>query len=256
MINRNLITAWGMAAFCLSQGALHAQVYSQNIVGYYNLPIYAGNNLVANQLDNASGDSLDSIFQANVPEGATFTEWDSAHPGYLPVSTYDTNTGWSINYVLTYGEGGLFDSPTTFTNTFAGSVWSGYNPTGSYTPPLVSGSGLFLVSSYVPFNSATFYDVTGRNPQEGDYVQILNALTQTETTTTFHDGAWNNGDPLLGIGESAFFGIGQSFVTPVPEPSVFGLFGAGLLAINAFGRLRRKNQIILIPPVSKCKDGN
>ena len=34
-------------SFCL---AAHAQVYSQNIVGYINLELYTGNNLLANQL--------------------------------------------------------------------------------------------------------------------------------------------------------------------------------------------------------------
>ena len=235
---KSFISALGILACCLSPHSLQGQIYSTNIVGYYNLPIYAGENLVANQFDNLAGNSLNSLFQNNIPEGATFTEWDPSQLQFLPLSTYDTNSGWSINYQLTYGEGGLLDSPAAFTNTFLGSIWPGFSTSGPFNPPLISSNGLFLLSCYVPFTSATFYDVVGRNPVEGDYVEILNALTQTETTSTFHNGVWNNGDPLLSVGESAFFGLDGT--DSVPEPSVGGLIVAGVLGLKGCQRFRRK----------------
>ncbi len=138
----------------------HAQVYSSNIVGYINLTLYAGDNYIANQLDNGSGNTLDTIFQAGVvPEATTFTEWNPTTQQYLPTSTYDTATGWSINYTLTYGQGGLLDSPIIFTNSFVGSVWPGYGINGPLIPPLVTGTGSLLLSCVVPFTDATFYDV-------------------------------------------------------------------------------------------------
>ena len=230
-------TAFSAIACCFfSVTSLTAQIYSSNIVGYINLPIYAGNNFVANQLDNSAGDTLNVLFQNNIPEGSTFTEWDSSQLLFLPVSTYDTNNGWSINYQLTFGGGGLFNSPSTFTNTFIGSVWPGFVPPGTFTPPLISNNGLALISSYVPLDPTTFYDVMGRQPAEGDYVEILNALSQVETTTTFHNGAWDNGTPLLGVGESAFFG--EDGISAVPEPGSVGLFGAGALGLALFRRFR------------------
>ena len=90
----------GLVLACLCGGReAEAQVYSQNVVGYYNQPIFAGNNLIANQLGNG-GNTLSEIFTAPVPEGSTFTEWDATAGQYLPPSVYDTADGWSINYVL------------------------------------------------------------------------------------------------------------------------------------------------------------
>ena len=51
------------ACFISLRGLSEAQVFSSNIVGYANVPIYAGDNLIANQFGNISGDSLATIFQ-------------------------------------------------------------------------------------------------------------------------------------------------------------------------------------------------
>ena len=96
--------------FCVP---VHAQIYSHNIVGYLNLVLFPGDNLIANQFGN-SDNSLNAIFQQNIPEGATFAKWDSTSLQYLPFSTYDTDSGWSINYDLSYGEGGLLHLQVKF----------------------------------------------------------------------------------------------------------------------------------------------
>lgn len=225
-----------LCSVCFVASALSAncQVYSGNIVGYYTLPLFAGDNLIANQLDAGTvpDNTLSTIFQPGVvPEGATFAEWDPTTQQYLPTSVYDTVNGWSINYTLGFGQGGLLHSPSSFMNTFVGSVWSGYNPiTDTWVPPLVAGSGSQLLSCYVPISDATFYETVGRNPQSGESVTRLNAATQTYTTTTFENGVWNNGVPALNVGQSAFFNL-----EPVPEPDAALLLfvaGAGFLYGN------------------------
>jgi hypothetical protein len=208
------------------------QVYSGNIVGYINQTLYAGDNYIANQLSN-SNNTLNAIFQTGVvPEGTTFTEWDPATQQFLPSSTYDTVNGWSIDYTLTYGQGGLLDAPSTFVNTFTGSVWPGFDAiNNTFTPPLVTANGSLFLSCFIPISDATFYDVVGRGPQNGESVTFLDAATQTYTTTTFDDGSWNNGDPSLDIGEAAFFNL-----EPVPEPAVCGLLGIGLAVLMTVRR--------------------
>jgi hypothetical protein len=203
----------------------NSQVFSSNVVGYINQPLYAGDNLIANQL-SFSNNTLNAIFQPGVPEGATFTEWDPSSQQYLPASVYDINTGWSINYELDYGQGGLFHSPVNFINTFAGSVWPGFDGIDPFAPPLVTGSGTLLLSCFIPIAPATFYDVVGRDPQNGESVTLLDAVSQTYTTTVFENGVWDNGTPMLNIGQSAFFNL-----EPVPEPAVYNLVGAGLLLL-------------------------
>ena len=56
----------------------YSQAYPQNIVGYYKLMLYPGDNLIANQLDN-DNNTLNAIFQPGVPEGATFTDFRLRH---------------------------------------------------------------------------------------------------------------------------------------------------------------------------------
>lgn len=235
-----ILSLTALVGGCVS--AAYAQVYSQNIVGYINLPFCGGTNYFANQLDNGYGNTLDTIFNTGVvPEGATFTEWNPATQQFFPTSTYDTVNGWSINYTLTFGQGGWLDTSTLFTNTFTGSVWSGYDATTeSFTPPLVTGTGLQFLSCYVPVGDATFYDVVGRDPLNGDSVTLLDAATQAYTTTTFDNGAWNNGAPSLNVGESAFFNL-----VPVPEPSATALAASGaamVLALAGFRRLAKRGR--------------
>jgi hypothetical protein len=224
------------AALVAFSFSAQAQVFSGNIVGYYNLQINPGNNLIANQLSQG-GNTLDEIITDSVPEGATFALWNPTTDHYLSASTYDTTTGWSINYTLTYGQGGLLNTPSLFTNTFVGSVSPVYDiNTSQFNPPLVTGIGTFLLSCYVPFVNASFYDVVGRNPINGESVSILNSLTQTTTTSTFNGSAWSNGDPTLNIGQSAFY----TLLAPVPEPSTYALSGAGFLLLAALKHWRRR----------------
>jgi hypothetical protein len=231
----------------------HSQVFSSNIVGSVNLPLYAGDNLIANQL-SYSDNTLNAIFQPGVPEGATFTEWDPSSQQYLPTSVYDINTGWSINYELDYGQGGLFHSPVNFINTFAGDVWPGFDGIDPFVPPVVTDSGTLLLSCYIPIASATFYEVVGRDPLNGESVTLLDAASQIYTTTTFENGAWDNGTPILNVGQSAFFNLES-----VPEPAVYNLVGAGLLllatvrkqvfkqiAVGRFPRARQNALCILV----------
>ena len=238
---------FGCALFISLGLSAQAQVFSHNIVGYINQEFYAGKNLMANQL--AAGDNtLNTIFQPGVPEGATFTEWDAATQQYLPASVYDTVTGWSINYELDYGQGGLFTTPSSFVNTFVGSVWPGFSGASPFVPPLVTGSGALLLSCVIPIGNATFYDVVGRSPQDGESVTILDGPSQISTTTTFDDGAWNNGAPLLAVGQAAFFNLENLDLNPgsvsVPEPTVNGLAAVGLLILAVYARPLRRSKSI------------
>ncbi len=198
--------------------------YSINVVGYYNRLVRPGDNLIANQLGfQASGgydNAINNVLTWGIADGSTFTKWDPVANQFLPVSIFSAaSTNWSINYKLDLGEGGLLHSDVETTATFVGEVAGSiynvdtgeYHWTPGYTP------GLRLLSCPVPFDSETFEQIVGRSPNDGEWVKILNEATQTYSVTTYHVGlGWDNGDPVLTVGQAAWFDLGP---VAVPEPS-------------------------------------
>ena len=207
-------------------------VYSLNAVGYINIPIYAGDNLIANQLSDVPDNTLDTIFAGSgVLSGSTFTEWNPATDQLLPSSVFN-GASWSINYSLSpNGVGGVLDSPANATVTLVGDVVNvDINPPNSSTYTFVPPArvpGTYLLTMAAPFAGGTFEQIAGRAPIAGDAVETLDAETQTYSTTTFDGTAWSNGAPSLDVDESAYFTLA------VPEPSIFALasLGAGILLI-------------------------
>jgi hypothetical protein len=222
---------------------------SINIVGYYNLSIRPGYNLIANQL-SYSNNTLNAMFNPTTPIGSTFTRWDSVAQQFAPVSTYlGPGSGWSINYSLNFGEGGLLSSPILWTNTFVGEVTHAYDAdTGTLNWHPNYPNGLHLLSSPIPLTAPidiNFMNAVGRLPQDGEWVAILDPATQLYTFTTFHTGSgWDNGDPVLGYGQSAWFDLGGglaanlSSIPMVPEPGALTLVCAAIATLLIGRRAR------------------
>jgi PEP-CTERM motif len=209
-----------------------------NIVGYYNRRFYAGDNLVANQLSK-DDNRLDSLLTNGVPDGATFTKWSSSANQFLPSSVFDAaSDSWSINYDFNPvdGLGGVLHSPSPFTNTFVGEVYQGHDFAhsingslfGTWDGPPRPG-GLSLLADQDPI-TATFENVVGRAALDGEWVRTLNEASQTYSVTTFHQiSGWDNGQPMLAIGQGAYFEL-------VPEPSTVALGGLGAAALTLLSR--------------------
>ncbi len=223
---------------CSIAASAQSQVFTLNVVGYINLSISPGNNLIANQLDDLNGNRLDSVLTNTVINGSTFTKWDSAANAFLPASIYDASSRlWSINYSFDLLEGGLLNSPSPNITTFVGQVDQSYYVVDgagfNYAAYPTYAPGLHLIACPAPL-VANFMNVVGRAPLDGEWVQTLNPLTQIETLTTFNglSGTWDNGTPSLAVGQSAFFNL-------VPEPSALAL--ASLGATLAFVARRRSS---------------
>ena len=239
------------ALAAMAMSAWSQNVYSLNGVGYINLTIYAGDNLIANQLSESPDNTLNTIFAntAGVLSGSTFSEWNPAANQLLPLSVFD-GTSWSINYCLSpNGVGGVLDSPANTAVTLVGDIVNfDITPGGgggyTFVPP-ARGPGTCLLSVAAPLVGATFEQVIGSDPIAGDSVETLDAGTQTYTTTTFNGTAWDDGAPSLAIDEAAYF-------TLVPEPSTFALagLGAGILLMCK----RKKTAVLDSQPVYQVGD--
>jgi hypothetical protein len=197
-----------IAAAALAAGVMtsQAQVYSQNIVGYINVPLNPGYNLVANQLDldgTGTNNSVNITVGTNtVPNLTQILAWNGA--GYSTITYSASAQKWSSNtQVITNamnpGSGFFIKLPATSpaTNiTFVGNVITGTN---SY--PVAAGYSILAPSGPV---AGTLDGTNGMKPTKLD--QILVWTGSGYTTHTFSGTAWNGGgDPQLTVGQSVFY---------------------------------------------------
>jgi len=220
-----------------------SNVYTINVVGYVNTTFHAGDNLFGNPLES-SNNALSSLFPS-APEGSTVSLWNSIGNTFNPVATFVAGA-WDIDFVLDPGTGAKLHATSLFTNTFVGTVlapdgtvWGGgpLNPPAPFAGP----NGVHLLSGKTPIaltsvGNPVFEYTLGRGPNEGEQFTTLDPLTQQYHTTTFISGAWNNGEPSLGVGVAGFFNVGP--VAAVPEPSAVSLALAGLCVVRLISRRR------------------
>ena len=146
-----------LAAAALAAGAVtaSAQVYSANVVGYINITLKPGFNLIANQLTN--GNNNVNIVLTNLPaslDNATIAGFNSAVQNFDQAQTWYNGVGWvdpdfnASSLTLTPGKGFFLNNPgAQVTVTLIGEVPQGVTATpistgfGMYAsvPPVVSG---------------------------------------------------------------------------------------------------------------------
>ena len=186
-----LITAAIGAASTL---ALNAQVYSVNAVGYINLDLKDGINLVANQLDNGNGNTVADILDG-VPGGTIVYKFQA--DGSYAINTYDADfTEWTDpTMTLDPGVGFWVSVPTSTTVTLVGEV-----PQGTLVNPIKA--GLNLVSSIVPqagkLVADLAYPVAG-----GDVVYQWDATHSAYVISSYDAdfGEWSPSEPAIAVGE-------------------------------------------------------
>jgi hypothetical protein len=184
-----LITAAIGAASTL---ALNAQVYSVNAVGYINLELKAGLNLVANQLDNGNGNTVVDVL-AGVPDGTTVYKF-SPDTGYT-INTYDASFDeWSdATMSLSPGEGFWVGVSEDTTVTLVGEV-----PQGTLVNPIAA--GINLISSIVPQAGGLVTDL-GYPVADGDTVYKWENGSYVISTYDAGFDEWSPSEPSIGVGE-------------------------------------------------------
>ncbi|HEV2209264.1 MAG TPA: hypothetical protein VG167_10850 [Verrucomicrobiae bacterium] len=184
----------GLAA--LAAGALttmaQSNVYSLNIVGYVNVPLATGFNLVANPLDNGTN-HLSGLFP-NAQGGDVVFSYSG---GVFTESDFSFGS-WSTDLTLTPGMGFFYSTSGPSTNTFVGNVL-----TGNLTNHIPA--GFSLVASQVP-QSDTLGNL-GFPATGGDVVFYLRSGAYVESDYSF--GAWSP-DLSPAVGESFWVSTGAA----------------------------------------------
>jgi len=213
MRTKALVCAATLAAGALTSMA-QSNVYSLNVVGYYNLALTNGYNLVANQLDLDGTGLNNTVYTSigtNLPGGTRVM-------AFTPPATYPfvtlAGTTWAgaglaaVNSALGVG-GGVYvklnnsiPTGTTTNVTIVGNVMQ-----GALANTKINHSGYAIVSSMVPQAGGIQTDL-GLTPQAGDWVfqWLPYAVPQTYGAKhTYAAGTtWGGGQPNVAVGESFY----------------------------------------------------
>jgi hypothetical protein len=197
-----LIAAAALAASVISS---EAQVYSQNIVGYANIPTpgSGANYLLAVPFQIGVSNGINEVFGTSLQGAADFTQiliWNVASSSF---TTYNSDSsspsGWDdVNTVpithlptLQVGQGFfIIPSIANITNTFAGTVAINVGSTNHMT--LANGGANYLVGCVVPYAGSVTNGLgtgLGVNMQFGpaqDFSQLLIWNTGSSSFTTYN----------------------------------------------------------------------
>jgi hypothetical protein len=173
-----------------------AQVYSVNAVGYVNVNLDTGLNLICNPLKNTAGNELNNILPLPDSDAGT-TVWTYNGSTFVSSTFLGAPLGWTPNNVVAPGQGLFISVSAGKTVTFVGEVPQGADSNLALT------SGLSLISSPVP--QALALDAMGYPAADGDTVYFYRgaAGSKAYASSTFITG--------LGWVPAAVPNVGEGF---------------------------------------------
>jgi hypothetical protein len=193
MRTKVLLCAAALAASLASSMAQN--VYSLNVVGYYNMPV-AANTLVmmANQL-NTTNNTIANLIPGG-PPNALLYKFAGGYTGY---QFDDVDLVWKPdgNATLNPGEACFYKSPVATTLTFVGDVLQ-----GSLTNTLPIGT-LAMRSSLVPQQGLISTDLGV--PGEANDLAYLFAGGYTGYQFDDVDLVWKPSQPTINVGQGFFY---------------------------------------------------
>jgi hypothetical protein len=220
MRTKALVCAAVLAAGLASSMA-QSNVYSLNVVGYYNVAV-PGNQLtmIANQLNNTNNTLNYALFPANpaAADGSYVYKYNGGYTVYdfdgLDSTPTFPNGYWELNGVpdtlatVNPGEAVFYKATTASTLTFVGEVLQG---TLVNTLPF---GVLAMRSSKVPQQGKITTDL-GAPGEDSDYVYIYNGgytvydYDGLDTAPGYPNGYWElNGvlnEPVINVGQGFFY---------------------------------------------------
>jgi hypothetical protein len=199
------------AVFAAGVGASMAQVYSVNAVGYVNIPVVNGYNLIANPL-NSSNNAVGAVIPTALDQTTIYT-WNKNAQSFNQADTYQNfappDNGWydgdgnpSVT-VIPPGAAFYLVSPAATTVTFVGEV-----PQGNLTNQVVANFGFY--SSIVPqagtlpalqFPAVDNLSVYFFNSGSQSYGQAFTYYDFAPPDNGWYDGDGNPANPSLTVGQ-------------------------------------------------------
>jgi hypothetical protein len=197
MKTKTILAAAALIAAVTTSSWAQSNVYSLNVVGYYNVNAAANQQvLVGNQL-HTTNDTLGGVIP-NPPPLSLFYKYSNG--GFTTYQFDDVDLVWVPNGIasLKPGEGGFFKSPATTTLTFVGEVMQGRLTNAT------SASQKNLLCSIVPQAGR----VTSDLGFPAEPLDIFYSYRNGGFTTYQFDDVdliWIPSEPIVAVGEAFFF---------------------------------------------------
>jgi hypothetical protein len=204
-----------IAAATLAVGAItsQAQVYSQNVVGYINLSLTNGYNMIGNQLDfdgTGTNNTVQSFFGTNLVAPSQVLVWNPGTASFPFAASWVNSKGtlkWTgntnaVNAALQLGGGIFVQSPSATTITIVGTVLQGTNII-ALTPNAYN-----LVSSVSPVGGLLQSNLN-YTPSVGDKVIPWDPTSQgypIQYSYVNNKGTlkWSPSQPTINVGQAVF----------------------------------------------------
>ena len=175
------------------------------VVGYVNMRLSPGLNLIANPLNWPTNNA--NYLMPYVPDGSLLFRFDPATQRYMDAATYFTGVGWyplsgNTNdpaLILNPGEGFFVHVPQPWTNTFVGEVLE-----GSLTNPIPANYS--LKASMVP-QAGGLQTLLAFPPVQDDFIWQWNPTSQVFTAQSpylYDSSAWSPSEPQISVAEGFF----------------------------------------------------
>lgn len=206
------ILAASILCFAFWQAPAQTDVFSLNVVGYYNVPLSPGWNLMAVQLAQTNYNA-NIILNGQAVDGSLLYRFNPSSQSYYDAGTYLTNVGWyplsgntndsTLNLPL--GEGFFIWTPQNWTATIVGEVIQ-----GTLINPLPANYS--IKASIVPQAGKLQTDLYFL-PEVGD--EVSRWISPAFTDYDYVPGFWDPDEPSLNVGEGFFLW------SPDPGPRIW-----------------------------------
>jgi hypothetical protein len=204
---KSTVSTLALTAMCLAGSWQPAQA----IVGYVNVTLSPGYNLIHNPLTKSNNNI--TVVIPSPPDGTTIILWDVPSQSFGPVATYSFGAWDNTALDLPPGRGFFWYAPATYTNTFTGEVLVGHLTT------FVAGNNkLSALGSKVPQGGTLSGDLAFPTI-DGANAFLFNSGTQDyiDASTCFSGFGWYNAHVSVATGGPTI-NVAQAFFVQNPGP--------------------------------------
>lgn len=199
-----------MITDCCGNTNFCSQTITVSAPSSYTITLQPGYNLIANQLDNAAGNSAAVLFpnSGGQRDGDELLVWNCSQSYTTYFFDSSSPTGFSDQNgmpiaapIITPGMGVFYNNQSGVTETV---IFTG-TPRCPAPPAPLCPCGTFSLVSYELDCFGTYQNITGLAPVEG--AQVLRWNGTGYTTYAFTSGAWTPSTPVLNVGEAVFIKV-------------------------------------------------